>query len=43
MKVCKKHIKYLQPGVTYQLVSERDCLLCNDLRVERLEGELGGY
>lgn len=43
MKVCKKHVKYLQNGVTYQIVSQHECLLCNDLRVERLEGELGGF
>jgi hypothetical protein len=43
MKVCKKHLKYLQDGVTYQLVSPHDCVLCRDLRIERLEGELGGF
>jgi hypothetical protein len=37
MKVCKKHLKYVAVGTTYQIVSMNDCPMCRDNRITRIE------
>jgi hypothetical protein len=32
MKVCKKHLKYIAVGITYQLVSMNQCEICEEYR-----------
>ncbi len=39
MKVCKKHLKLVADGTTYQLVDSDECIVCKNPRITRV-GEI---
>jgi len=32
MKVCKKHVKVLRRGMTYEIVEPKNCVICEVIR-----------
>jgi hypothetical protein len=36
MKVCKKHLKLLERGTTYELADEKDCVACKNPKIKKL-------
>jgi len=37
MKVCKKHLKLCTRGTTVEIVEEKDCIVCKDPTIKKVE------